>query len=114
MVRWVAPQERLPGLSHRCCIPAQQQHSKSGTALAGPDPEIEEQMRPFAEIQERLDEIPGVYKRAAQVIVAEIGVDMDRFPTSGHLASWAGMCPGNNESAGIPVSAISLLGTTQR
>lgn len=44
--------------------------------------------------------IPGVSRRTAQVILAEIGTDMSRFPTAGHLASWAGMCPGNNESAG--------------
>ena len=44
--------------------------------------------------------IPGVSFRTAQVILAEIGTDMSRFPTAGHLASWAGMCPGNNESAG--------------
>lgn len=44
--------------------------------------------------------IPGVSTRTAQVILAEIGADMSRFPTAGHLASWAGMCPGNNESAG--------------
>jgi transposase len=44
--------------------------------------------------------IPGVSYRTAQVILAEIGTDMSRFPTPGHLASWAGMCPGNNESAG--------------
>jgi transposase len=41
-----------------------------------------------------------VSKRAAEVLIAEIGVDMTRFPTPGHLSSWAGMCPGNNESAG--------------
>jgi transposase len=44
--------------------------------------------------------IPGVKQRTAEVILAEIGADMTRFPSSGHLASWAGMCPGNNESAG--------------
>ena len=44
--------------------------------------------------------IPGVSHRTAQVILAEIGTDMSRFPSAGHLASWAGMCPGNNESAG--------------
>ncbi|MDQ1539144.1 MAG: hypothetical protein QOE58_3537, partial [Actinomycetota bacterium] len=44
--------------------------------------------------------IPGVSYRSAQVILAEIGTDMSRFPSAGHLSSWAGMCPGNNESAG--------------
>ena len=49
---------------------------------------------------EILDEVPGVDRRAAQNVVAEIGCDMSRFATSGHLASWAGLCPGNNQSAG--------------
>ena len=49
---------------------------------------------------ELLESIPGVGKRTAQTIVAEIGVDMSRFPSAKHLASWAGVCPGNHESAG--------------
>jgi transposase len=61
---------------------------------------IEEAMRPFAEAEARLMTIPGVGRQAAEVIVAEIGADMSRFPTAGHLASWAGLCPGNNESGG--------------
>ena len=64
------------------------------------DKEIEERMRPFEESLVLLDEIPGVGKRVAQQIVAEIGTDMSRFPDASHLASWAGMSPGNNESAG--------------
>ena len=44
--------------------------------------------------------MPGIGKRSAEVIIAEIGIDMSRFPTDSHLASWAGLCPGNNESAG--------------
>jgi transposase len=52
------------------------------------------------EAVQRLDEIPGFDRRAAENVLAEIGTDMNRFPTSGHLSSWAGMCPGNNESAG--------------
>ena len=44
--------------------------------------------------------IPGISRRAAEGILAEIGLDMTRFPSAGHLASWAGMCPGNYESAG--------------
>jgi transposase len=61
---------------------------------------IDEVIAPFADELTRLDTIPGVNKRTAEVIVAEIGADMGVFPTAGHLASWAGLCPGNNESAG--------------
>ena len=61
---------------------------------------IEEVLRPCDQTLERLDEIPGVGRATAEVIVAEGGTDMSRFPTAKHLASWAGMCPGNNESAG--------------
>lgn len=61
---------------------------------------IEELCLPFAEEIEKLSEIPGVGIRIAQIIVAEIGVDMRQFPSARHLASWAGMCPGNRESAG--------------
>jgi transposase len=57
-------------------------------------------MAPFAEAAARLETIPGLGRRAAEVIVAEIGPDMAAFPTAGHLASWAGLCPGNDESAG--------------
>lgn len=55
---------------------------------------------PFAQARDHLDTIPGVAKRAAEAIIAEIGVDMARFPTAGHLASWAGMAPGNNITGG--------------
>ncbi|HEX4621260.1 MAG TPA: IS110 family transposase, partial [Myxococcaceae bacterium] len=55
---------------------------------------------PFAEAVRRLATIPGIDERAAENIVAEIGVDMDQFPGAGHLASWVGMCSGNHESAG--------------
>jgi transposase len=61
---------------------------------------IEEQLRPFAPAVELLCTIPGVQKRTAQVILAEIGPDMSVFPTAKHLASWAGQCPGNDRSAG--------------
>jgi transposase len=55
---------------------------------------------PFARARDRLDTITGVGKRAAEVIIAEIGVDMSRFPTAAHLASWAGLAPGNNITGG--------------
>jgi len=62
--------------------------------------EIEEYCRPFEEAVVLLDTIPGVARQTAENIVAEIGTDMSRFPTANHLASWAGVAPGNNESAG--------------
>ena len=49
---------------------------------------------------QRLDQIPGVNQKTIDVVVAEIGVDMSHFPSAGHLSSWAGVCPGNEESAG--------------
>lgn len=61
---------------------------------------IEECTRPFAQEIERLSQIPGVQRTTAENILAEIGLDMKQFPTAGHLASWAGICPGNHESAG--------------
>ena len=61
---------------------------------------IEERMRPFQEIRERLMTIPGVGDRIATIFIAELGVDLERFPTAGHAASWAGLCPGHHESAG--------------
>lgn len=62
--------------------------------------QIEEYCRPFEQAVTLLDTIPGVGPETAQVIVAEIGVDMSRFPSANHLAAWAGVAPGNYESAG--------------
>jgi transposase len=64
------------------------------------DTEIEKRMSQDVELIDALDEITGVGRISAQTILAEIGTDMSRFPTADNLASWACMCPGNNESAG--------------
>ena len=62
---------------------------------------IEEQLGPFGQAQvQLLCTIPGVQRRAAEVLIAETGGDMTKFATAGHLVSWAGVCPGNDESAG--------------
>src|SRR5436309_1119939 len=61
---------------------------------------IEQLIAPFSRQRDLLETIPGVGRTAAQVLIAEIGVEMRVFPTSAHLASWAGQCPGNRESAG--------------
>jgi transposase len=62
--------------------------------------EIAERERPFEVVLDCLDTIPGVGRRIAEIIVAEVGPDTQRFPSAGHLTSWAGLCPGQNESAG--------------
>ncbi len=65
------------------------------------DQQIREDQDPFVpEAAELLDTIPGVGQSVAQTVISEIGIDMTTFPSDGHLASWAGMCPGNDESAG--------------
>jgi len=73
--------------------------------------EIERLLAPFAAALERLDSIPGVNQRTAEVIIAELGVDMQAFPSPAHLASWAGLCPGNNESAGKRRSGRTVKGS---
>ena len=61
---------------------------------------IEEQIRPFAAAAQLLCTIPGIQRRTAEVIIAEIGTDMTQFPSDRHLASWSAQCPGNDQSAG--------------
>jgi transposase len=68
------------------------------------DDEIKEYCHPFEEAVQLLDTIPGIARETAEIIVSEIGTDMCRFPTANHLASWAGIAPGNNESAGKRLS----------
>ena len=79
-------------------------------ATARLDEQIDRLMVPFAEARDRFDTIPGIGKRNAEIIVAEIGIDMTQFPTPAHLASWAALCPGNNESAGKHKSTTTRSG----
>src|SRR4051812_19668926 len=74
-------------------------------AIGRVDREVEAQLAPFRAAVDLPASIPGVGPLAARVIVAEIGLDMGRFPTAGHLVSWAGLCPRNDESAGKRRSA---------
>src|SRR5206468_5279851 len=90
----MAPHQRFLLTEQLCHIDALDE------GIARVSAEIAERMRPFAEALERLDTIPGIGQRMAEILVAEIGIDMSRFPSAAHLASWAGMCPGNQESAG--------------
>ena len=69
-------------------------------AMVEIDKEVEANLDPFRPLITVLTSIPGISDLSARVLLAEIGTDMSRFPTSGHLISWAGMCPKNDESAG--------------
>ena len=70
------------------------------TTIARLSTEVQTRLAPFEDLLARLDTIPGVGPLTAEALVAELGTDMGRFPSAKHLASWAGMCPGNDESAG--------------
>ena len=76
--------------------------------------ELERRLQEEAKALANLDTIPGVNQRIAQIIVAEIGTDMSRFPSAKHLASWAGLCPGNHESAGCPLGEAAHGAHAQR
>jgi transposase len=71
----------------------EEQISEAGALIA-------QRLQGQQELLDRLDEIPGINQRVAQVIAAEVGTEVTRFPTAQHLVSWAGLCPGSNESAG--------------
>ena len=75
------------------------------------DERIEKQVHPFFDYIPLLDTIPGVNQKTAEEIMAELGVDMNQFPSHKHLSSWAGICPGNNESAGKHKSGKTTKGS---
>jgi transposase len=89
--------------SHRLLLRLHLEHIDDLNAkIEALNQEIDGLMLPFDQNDElrRLDDIPGVGKDVAQIIIAELGTDMERFPSAGHAASWAGLAPGKNESAG--------------
>jgi transposase len=97
--------------SHRLLLRLHLEHIDDLNAkLEELEAEIDKLMPPFDQddLVERLDEIPGINQVTAQVIIAEIGTDMSRFPTANHLTSWAGLAPGKNESAGRNRSSRTL------
>jgi transposase len=76
------------------------------------DAEIEKKMVPFQKESKLIQTIPGISEVSASAILAEIGVDMSQFPDEAHLSSWAGVCPGNNESAGKKKSGKTQKGNS--
>ncbi|WP_137638909.1 IS110 family transposase [Loigolactobacillus binensis] len=74
-------------------------------AITELEQQIEAQLDPFRKLYLRLQTIPGISEGVAKIIIAEVGADVSPFPTAHHLASWAGLCPGNYESAGIAKSS---------
>src|SRR6202007_692317 len=81
---------------HRFLVARQLAHLDDlDSLIAEVSGEIGERLRPFEEALSRLETIPGVARRTAEALVAEIGLEMERFPSAKHLASWAGMCPVN-------------------
>ena len=86
---------------HRFLLAEQLRHIEAlDAAIERVSAEIAERVRPVEEVIERLLTIPGMGRRTAEVLVAEIGPDVSRFPSAGQLASWAGLCPGQQQSAG--------------
>jgi transposase len=93
--------EGAVGPHQRLLLGAQLRHiAFLDQAIAFLDAEIEARLRPFAAELARLDSIPGVSRRVAEVVLAVVGTDLTRFPTAGHLVSWAKLCPGLDERAG--------------
>lgn len=90
------------GAHQRFILDQQLRHlSELEAHIAAVTEEIDRREAPFADARDRLMTIPGVGRRTAEILLSEIGVDVSRFPTAGHLASWAGVCPGQRESAGV-------------
>ncbi len=96
---------------HRVLIQASLDHLRFlERAIEQLDLEVARAMVPFSAHLRALDAVPGIGPVAAAAIVAEIGVDMERFPTDGHLTSWAGVCPGNKQSGGRRLSSATTKG----
>jgi transposase len=102
------PARQEPTEQHRDLLPGERQETPAEDPLqAG-----EKGPLTWAQAVTLLCTIPGISRRTAEGILAEIGLDMARFPSAGHLASWAGMCPGNSESAGKRLSGKTRKGRT--
>ncbi len=101
----------LLGEHQRMLLSTQMRHIEFlDQEIEGLSEEIKKRMHSFEEAIERVDEIPGIGRRVAEQVLAETGLNMERFPTDAHITSWAGVAPGNNESAGKRKSGKSNKG----
>jgi len=97
---------------HRFLLAEHLKHlSQLQDGIARLSTEIAERLQPYEKLLARLETIPGIKRRLAEIILAEIGTDMSRFPSAQHLASWAGICPGNHESGGKRLSGKTRKGS---
>lgn len=101
----------MPSPDPACPQKEPQESGSDPAALPSPLAEPEDGSLNWQKAVVLLDSIPGINARAAQGILAEIGIDMSRFPSAAHLASWAGVCPGNHESAGKRLSGKTRKGS---
>lgn len=102
-----SPAQEQPQIPSPIVPAAASEKKKEHSAFPGARQDLEG----YAKALERLDGIPGVNRRVAEIVLAEIGINMDQFPSDGHLASWAGMCPGRNVSAGKRLSGKTNKGS---
>lgn len=91
--------------------PSSQEQSETTSEASSP-PLVSQGLEGYAKVLARLDGIPGVNRRVAEIVLAEIGINMEQFPSDGHLASWAGMCPGSKVSAGKRLSGKTTKGSS--
>lgn len=97
---------------HRFLLAEHLKHlSELQEGIARLSAQIAEHLQPYETLLARLETIPGIKRRLAEIIVSEIGTDMSRFPSAQHLASWAGICPGNHESGGKRLSGKTRKGS---
>lgn len=97
----MAALEGLVGAHQRFLLEQQLSHIEDlERRIAALDREVSDRLRPFDDLIERLDEVPGLGRRTIEDILSEIGTDMSAYPSEGHLASWAKVCPGSHETGG--------------
>jgi len=91
--------------------PLSSQEQPEATIEASSPSVVRQGLEGYAKALARLDRIPGINRRVAEIVLAEIGINMEHFPSDGHLASWAGMCPGSKVSAGKRLSGKTTKGS---